>query len=501
MAAGVRTRVAPGKTSSGETASGSVRSRSVPQLLRTALGGGWTTPRRVRALTALCLVALVAFGAVAATVLGGARGSIDTIGHRAAPQAVRASDLYFALSDMDAQAANLLLVGADPADAGRRKATQDVYEQRRAQADGDLQQATAAAAGDPAAQRAVASVLGALGQYEALVARSELLEDQGKDQPGKPSADALDAYRQATGLLRQQLLPGADQVAAASEATVDGSYASQRSDLAAGWWWLLAFGVLALLALGALQRTLTVRYRRLVSPPLALALVLTAAGLVYGLSLVSGADQHLKVAKSSAYDSVIALSRARAVAYDSNADESRYLSDPAGAAGYERSFFDKTQSIATIDGADLAAYSGDLNERAMALQADPKQVGFGGYLGTELRNITFPGEQAAADKVLSTFQTYQADDHKLRLLNTQGRLADAVTFDTGNAPGQSNADFGLLSDAFSDVIGINQKAFDQAVAQSDGDLGAGATTAGLVLLLAGLGLTLVAVRPRLAEYR
>ncbi len=471
-------------------------------LLRRLLHGAtWTTPRRVQALTALCLTALFAFAAVAATVLGGARGSIDTIGHRAAPQAVRASDLYFALSDMDAQAANLLLVGADPADAGRRKSTEAVYEQRRAQADGDLQQATEAAAGDPAAEHAVGSVLGALGQYEALVARSELLEDQGKDLPGKPSADALAAYTQATGLLRQQLLPGADQVAGASEATVDGSYASQRSALGSGWWWLLAFGLAALLALGLLQRTLAVRYRRRVSPPLALATVLTAAGLVYGLSLVSAADQHLKVAKSSAYDSVIALSRARAVAYDSNADESRYLSDPAGADGYQQSFFDKTQSIARIDGAGLFTYSPDLDRLVTAHQQDPSQVGFGGYLGTELRNITFPGEQAAADRVLTTFQVYQADDRKLRALNTQGRLADAVTFDTGNAPGQSNADFGLLSDAFAGVIAINQQAFDHAVEQSDGDLGAGAAGAGGALLLAGLVLTVVAVRPRLREYR
>ncbi|WP_280726980.1 hypothetical protein [Kitasatospora sp. MAA4] len=471
-------------------------------LLRRLLHGAtWTTPRRIQALTLCCLAALLAFAAVAATVLGGARTSIDTIGHQAAPQAVRASDLYFALSDMDAQAANLLLVGSDPADAGRRKSTQAVYEQRRAQADGDLQQATEAAAGDPAAEHAVGSVLGALGQYEALVARSELLEDQGKDAPGKPSADALAAYTQATGLLRQQLLPGADQVAGASEATVDGSYASQRSDLASGRWWLLAFGLLALLALGLLQRTIAVRYRRRVSPPAALATVLTAVGLIYGLSLVSASEQHLRVAKSNAYDSVIALSRARAVAYDSNADESRYLSDPAGADAYQQNFFDKTQSIAQIDGAGLSTYNDKLAPLVAAHQQNPSQVGFGGYLGSELRNITFPGEQAAADRVLTTFQVYQADDRKLRALNTAGRLQDAVTFDTGNAPGQSNADFGLLSDAFGDVIAINQQAFDHAVGQSDGDLGAGAAGTAAVLLLAGLGLTLLAVRPRLREYR
>src|SRR5689334_9972436 len=53
----------------------------------------WTTPRLVRALTAACLVCVLGLGGAVASVLAGARDGIDAIGHRAAPQAVRAADL------------------------------------------------------------------------------------------------------------------------------------------------------------------------------------------------------------------------------------------------------------------------------------------------------------------------------------------------------------------------------------------------------------------------
>ena len=234
--------------------------------------------------------------------------------------------------------------------------------------------------------------------------------------------------------------------------------------------------------------------------PLAATTLLALAGLITALTLTSRADHQLVVAKSNSFDSVIALSRARAVAYDLNADESRYLTDPARAAAYEQSFLDKTQSFARVDGAALATYDDKLAALADKHRADHGQVGFGGYLGDELRNITFPGEQDAAERVLTAFQQYQRDDRKIRELNAQGKLKEAVTFDTGTTPGQSNADFDVLSAALDDNQAINQRAFDGAVAATDDDLGA--TTAGLgaAALAAALALTALGVRPRLREF-
>ncbi|MFH8387423.1 hypothetical protein ACH4E7_42085 [Kitasatospora sp. NPDC018058] len=454
----------------------------------------------MRGLTGLCLVALLAAGAATATVLGGARDGTDVIGHQAAPQVVRSADLYFALNDMDAQAANLLLFGADPDYTALRKETLDTYEQRRAQADTDLQRVTEAVAGDAAGQRAVRTVIGELGQYEALVARAQLLEEQAHASVGRPSADALAAYHQATDLLRQRLLPAVDEVTKANASVVERNYTDQRAALAGGWWEILIAGLVALAALGVLQRLLAVRFRRLVNVPLAITTLLALAGLVTALTLASQADHQLVVAKSNSFDSVIALSRARAVAYDLNADESRYLTDPSRAAAYEQSFLDKTQSFARVDGATLASYSDKLAALADRHRADHGQVGFGGYLGDELRNITFAGEQEAAERVLNAFQQYQRDDRKIRELNTQGKLKEAVTFDTGTTAGQSNADFDALSAALDDNQAINQRAFDGAVAATDDDLDAATAGLGAAALAAALILTAAGVRPRLREF-
>ncbi|MEU6239024.1 hypothetical protein, partial [Kitasatospora sp. NPDC047058] len=433
-------------------------------------------------------------------VLGGARDGTDVIGHQAAPQVVRSADLYFALNDMDAQVANLLLFGADPDYAKPRQETLETYEQRRTQADDDLQRVAEAAAGDPAGQRAVQSVIGELGRYEALVARAQLLEDQAHAPAGKPSADALAAYRQATDLLRQRLLPAVDEVTAANSATVRHIYDAQRGDLAGGWWWILATGLLALATLGGLQRLLAVRFHRLVNLPLAAATLLAIAGLLTALTLASRADHQLVVAKSNSFDSVIALSRARAVAYDLNADESRYLTDPARAAAYEQSFLDKTQAFARVDGATLGGYNAKLAAFAERHRSDHAAVGFGGFLGDELRNITFAGEQDAAERVLTAFQQYQRDDRKIRELSAQGRLKDAVTFNTGTQAGQSNADFGVLSAAIDDTQAINKRAFDHAVAATDDELDAVTAALGGATLAAALALTLLGVRPRLREF-
>jgi hypothetical protein len=471
--------------------------RAPSRLRRLAFG---STPARVRTLTGGALLALLAFAAVAATVLGGARDSVDEIGHHAAPQAERAADLSFALSDMDAQAANLLLVGSDPDHFAQRATARQAYDQRRAQADADLEQAAEAAGGDPAAHKAVNTVLDSLGQYEALVARSDLQESAAKAAPGQPAPDALTSYQQATDLLGSTLLPAADQVASVNESTVQTAYDDQRSALAAGTWWLLLTGLAALGLLGRLQYTLTTRYRRLVSPPLAAAGLLAVIALGYALSLASATGDRLHTAKAEAFDSVLSIGTARLVAYDSNADESRYLVDPSRAAAYERDFMDKSQRIVGLDGTTITTYDGALDKAVGDYRAN-RTVGFKGYLADELNNVTFPGEQAAAEQVLVDYQTYQKDDRTIRSLKTGGQLAQAVAFDTGTGAHQSDADFNQLSGDFDKVIAINQAAFDQAVQRGDDDLATSTTVVFAVLLAGALALTGLAVRPRLREFR
>src|SRR6202012_1629650 len=121
-------------------------------------------------------------------------------------------------------------------------------------------------------------------------------------------------------------------------------------------------------------------------------------------------------------------------------------------------------------------------------------------LGAEFRNITFPGERAAAVRTLLAYQVYETDDRKLRAM-AKTNLAAAVAYDVGTAPGQSDAAFNAYDADLSSLIAINSAAFADAIQAGQGDTAAwnlAIPLAGAALLAA---LVLAGVRPRLAEYR
>ena len=72
-----------------------------------------TTPGRVRVLAAIAVLAIAGFYIVANIAIGNARDGLRVIGHDAGPQVLATGDLYFALSDMDSQVANVLLTGRE----------------------------------------------------------------------------------------------------------------------------------------------------------------------------------------------------------------------------------------------------------------------------------------------------------------------------------------------------------------------------------------------------
>ena len=78
------------------------------------------------AALACCLAALTA------VLLGQLRGDFQAIGQRDAPEAGATTGLYFALNDMDAQVANVLLVGGDSALAASRAQDLATYARDRA---------------------------------------------------------------------------------------------------------------------------------------------------------------------------------------------------------------------------------------------------------------------------------------------------------------------------------------------------------------------------------
>ncbi|HTJ40429.1 MAG TPA: hypothetical protein VL738_45110 [Dactylosporangium sp.] len=457
------------------------------------------TATRIRLLAAAVALLAVALAAVLTAEAGRQRDALRLIGHQAAPEVVATADLYFALNDMDAQLANALLVGDDTTLGFTRAQALRLYDQRRAQVSRDLQQA-AAASSDPATAQRVRELLDALGRYETLAARTILLDEQAPHRPGETPAAALAEYRQASAQLAGELLPAARDLTDRHAAALERTYEDEHAHLLAVRAWLVALGGLLLVALAGLQVYLARRFRRALNAPLLAATALAVALAGGGIALASSTAEHLRAAKQDAFDSILVLQRARAVSYDANADESRYLVDPQRAGQYEAAFLAKTQELVTLDGASLATYDDRLDAALQAYRRQHADVGWHGYFGTEFRNITFAGERAAAETALTRFATYQADDRHIRELVAGGDRRGAIAFCTSYREGDSNYAFDQYDKALVALVDINQRAFDGHINDAERQLSS-ATYAPAALGAAVLAMLLLGLRGRLREYR
>ena len=474
-----------------------------------------TTPGRLRAGAALVLLVACGLGVLVALIFGGVNAGFTAIGGTDAPLVEQSTGLYFSVNDMDAQVANVLLAGTSTNPVLTADRTQDlsIYSADRQRAEQDLQQVAVTSAGDPAAQHAVAtggaSLVVATGAtvscgdrclgYEALAAEAILTNQSGSDKPGRPSAATLSYYQQATDLMQNTVLPAAQSLTTANANSLGASYNQNHSSAQNGRLFVLLLGAALVAVLVVVQVFLATRYRRLINPGLVAATVLALGLIVAGVVQLGAQANQLYVAKVEAFNSIQALSQARAVSYDANANESRFLVDPGFAAQYQNDFLTQSQQLADVGNVGIFQYDAALAADISAYQASNADVRFGGYLGTEFRNITFPGERAAAVKALLAYQVYERDDRKLRAM-AKANLNSAIMFDVGTSPGQSDWAFNNWDSALGSVITINQDAFAAAVRQG-GDDGSGWN--GLIpgLAVAAIAaLTIVGVRRRLAEY-
>ncbi|MGW6686919.1 hypothetical protein [Streptomyces sp. NPDC054961] len=222
--------------------------------------------------------------------------------------------------------------------------------------------------------------------------------------------------------------------------------------------------------------------------------------VVCGAQLLTITYDRMKVARRDSFDSVIALSRSKAMGYDANADESRYLLDPDRRPAYELSFLDKSHQLYGIQGVGLDTYDRKLADTWATYLNNHEDKRFTGEYRRELDNITFAGEREAAQKTVEAYAVYQRDDRTFRRLVAEGKQQEATVFCIGWASDTSNAHFGQWMKALDQVTAINQRHFDLAVREGRGALNAQGPMAGASLLLTA-GLTALGLRRRLAEFR
>lgn len=477
-----------------------VAAATLPTARVEARRGKLSTPNVIRLLAGAVVLPAIVLGIVVAAVVGSLDDGFDQLSRNAAPQVAASADLYVSLSKMDAQVANVLLVGDDPGLSDNRTNALAVYQQGRTEADADLQQVAAIGGGDPTVAAGVRAILDRFGQYQALAGEALALNKSGDDPAGHPSPTELDVYGQATALM-PRLLGATQSLINASQASLNSTYSSDRSSALFAVVWVVLIGLVLLAALVAVQVYLRRRLRRRLNPAIAAATVLTLAVTIVVPALLAGASGQLGTAKQDAFDPIIALSEARAVSQEAAANESRFLVDPGNANQYSTQFESESEQVIDLPNTGLFRYDGDLRRVLDDYNLNYSDVAFGGDFAVEAAHTTSLPERYAAIRAMANYAGFELADRAMRTTLSQGDLRDAIEFDTGTALGYSQYNLARYDQALTNLISIKQQVFNQAVRSGTDELTGWsgiipAIAAILIIVLLGLG-----VWPRLAEYR
>jgi len=440
-----------------------------------------TTPQILKG--SLCLTWGGILLLLVATISGvqGQRQAIQTVGKDSAPSIISAQRIQDSLADMDANAANELLVPF-----GQNPEAVKSYEERRQKLNRMMLDA-AKNITYPEEDQLILTLQVKLGEY--LMKMQQVRDFHARGDRNS----VLVSYRAAAAIIDETLLPTASRLNEVNWKALEETYNRAQSASLKSLGLVIVFGLLLIGVLVAIQLFLNYRMRRILNPWLLAATAIAIIFLGNTTRALLSASHNLKVAKEDALESIQALRKARSLAYRANGDESRYLLDPAFATKHEQAFFNKVAQLATLPAGQT------FETVAAASQQGNKVEGFTGYMADELNNITFLGEREAAVETLSTFGRYVGIDKKIRQLKQSGKLQEAIALCVGNQPNESNWAFAQFRDANQKTIDINQQAFDNAITQGFKDLDRFEITTpiamGAIALLALFGLL-----PRLKEY-
>ena len=407
--------------------------------------------------------------------------AFQTVGKDSAPSVIAAQHIRAYLADMDANAANELLVpsGQNP-DALRD------YENRRKEVTDGIVSAAQNITFGQSERVPIVTIADGLADYERAMT-------QARDAHERGDATMLAAYRRADDILHKTLLPAVDALDKVNDDALNAAYARAQGMATDTLLLTLMAGALLLAALGMTQAFLNRRTRRTLNPGLLAATILTVFYLFHTVVAFTAVANRFKTAKEDAFDSVRALWKTRAVAFDANADESRWLLDRPLASGYQTAFFEKSAKIAAFPAGQTA------DTIAFTYAQKQKTGEFKGFLADELNNITFPNELEAATEALRDWGQYLAIDGQLRQLENSGSRGRAVALCTGNKVGESNWAYAQFDAALDKTLELNQKEFDQNIEEGTDILKPYSILNPVAILLIA-GLAFVGLLPRLREY-
>lgn len=419
-----------------------------------------TTPGRLRMLALLLATTALIFGVVTATAASARRHAADAVAAETEPLLYEADGLYASLSDADATAATTFLRGGIESGARRRRYLNDLRS-----ATSQLTTLTRQVRNSPVAERSVSTISTRLPIYSGLIETA-----RANNRQGFPVGAAY--LRQASDLMRTEILPAADRLYAVEAQRLVDDY---RSGVGSGTFSVVVLtGLLALAALIGCQLYVTWRTHRVLNVPMLVGTIVLLAVIVWTLAAFSQEQGSLSTAQRKGSDPVEVLSATRILTLRAEGDESLALVARGGGDQFVADFAAATKALGPSEGTQR-------------------------LLGEASMLATRTDSTAAFAHFRSTLGRYRATHRRIARLEANGRFGDAINLAVGRRAREAP-----LADELNRSLGAQiataQHRF--AGAAEDATSALGGLWLGIPLLATVVGLLgLLGLFQRINEYR
>jgi hypothetical protein len=291
-----------------------------------------STPGRL-SLIALMLVAVcLLVGALTGLSVQRRSAALEELATRSEPLSFAAQEVYRAMADADATAASAFLSGGVESTQLRTR-----YEGDIARAAAALSIASGEITRSPEVSGSLSTLSGRLPVYTGLIETARTHNRQ-----GNPVGAAY--LREASGLMRAQLLPAAQDLYHAETANV-----VREQDSAGGLPWSeLLLGLVALAALGLAQWYVTRKTNRLFNVGLLIATVLTVVSLLWVLVASLIVASTVSDSRDNGSAQVDVLARARIDTLTARGDETLTLVARGSGQAYEKRYGEVTTELSGL---------------------------------------------------------------------------------------------------------------------------------------------------------